>query len=72
MATEITPAPGMEGCVMCRHLRAKEMFYNAALDDEDRFRNSIFWCLRTQEVFGPDGRRVHRTECSPGRSCFME
>ena len=66
---ETNPQPP---CLMCRHLRAKEMFYQNAIGDEDRLKNSIFWCLKTQEIFGPDGRLVGRKECSPERPCFLE
>lgn len=61
-----------QACFACRHLRAKEMFYQNAIGDEDRFKNSVFWCLRTQEVFGPDGKLAGRKECSSERPCFKE
>lgn len=68
MITDPLGAP----CVACRFLRAKEMFYQNAVADEDRFRNSRFWCVKTQEVIGPDGRIVGRKECSAERPCFSE
>lgn len=58
------------GMFQCRHIRAKEMFYQAEVEGEDPFRNSIYWCLRTQEHRGPDGKTVTRQECVPGRTCF--
>lgn len=61
-----------QSCMACKFLRAKEMFYQNAVADEDRFRNSTFWCLKTQEIFGPDGRLAGRQECSGDRPCFKE
>jgi hypothetical protein len=72
MSRTIEPQALVPPCVMCKHLRAKEMFYNTGRSDEDRYKNSIFWCLRTQEIFGPDGDLVGRTECSSGRSCYSQ
>lgn len=69
----ITPTPNpQQTWLMCRCLRAKEMFYQNAIGDEDRLKNSNFWCLKTQEVFGPDGQVVNRKECSPDRPCYSE
>ena len=28
------------------------------------------WCCETQEVIGPDNRRVEPNRCGPGRSCY--
>jgi len=28
------------------------------------------WCRETQEVIGPDNRRVDPDKCGPGRSCY--
>jgi hypothetical protein len=29
-----------------------------------------YWCLRTQEPFGPDDQLVHAARCRTGRRCF--
>ncbi len=31
-----------------------------------------YWCLRTQEPFGPDDRVAHAAACRRGRGCFRE
>jgi hypothetical protein len=28
------------------------------------------WCCETQEVIGPDNRRVSTDNCRPGRACY--
>ncbi|MDX9976013.1 MAG: hypothetical protein RBU21_23745 [FCB group bacterium] len=69
----ITPEMNQpQTCFACKFLRAKEMFYQNAIGDEDRYKNSIFWCLKTQEIFGPDGKLATRAECTSERPCFLE
>ena len=54
----------------CRHLRCKEMYYHGSTDDE--FASGIFWCVRTQENMGPDGRPCDKCDCGPARACYQE
>jgi hypothetical protein len=55
----------------CQKLRSKEMFYYSAGDEDDQYSSGIYWCLKTNEGFGPDGQPAGRTECCPGRSCYV-
>lgn len=56
----------------CRNLRSKEMFHDPNPLLEDDFSSGQYWCLKTQQLIGPDGKLVNRLECSPGRSCFCD
>ncbi|HUQ90055.1 MAG TPA: hypothetical protein VM120_00155 [Bryobacteraceae bacterium] len=31
-----------------------------------------FWCHRTQQIMGPDGKVVDDYECNPFRKCYQE
>jgi len=55
----------------CRHFRNKEMYYQSADEEEDQFSSGIYWCLKTQESFGPDGEPVGKNHCCAGRSCYV-
>jgi len=57
----------------CGSLRSKKFFMLAAMPTkaEDYLDASNHcWCRETQQVIGPDGRRVSPDECTPGRSCY--
>lgn len=56
----------------CRHLRSKEMFYQEPGQEEDEFSSHTYWCLKTHEGFGPDGKPVGKTECCAGRPCYVD
>lgn len=64
-----TSEPSSSFELPCRHLRSKEMFYQASEDDE--FASGLYWCTRTEEVFGPDGQAAGKKQCCVGRSCFV-
>ena len=53
----------------CRHLRCKEMYYQAP--DDDAFASGIYWCGKTQENSGPDGQSCSKCECGPERACYQ-
>ena len=55
--------------IPCRHLRCKEMYYQAPTDDE--FASGIYWCGKTQENSGPDGQPCSKCECGPERACYQ-
>ena len=55
----------------CRHLRSKEMYYAPDAQQEDEFSSGLYWCLKTQESFGPDGEPAGRRDCCQGRACFL-
>jgi len=56
----------------CKHIRSKEMYYEAPSGGGDGFSSGMYWCARTNETFGPDGQPVERQECKAGRSCFED
>jgi hypothetical protein len=55
----------------CRHLRAKEMYYQDYGTPDDEFSSGIYWCGKTQENFGPDGQSCGKTECCAERPCYV-
>ena len=55
----------------CQHLRSKEMYYQGYGQPEDEFSSGIYWCQRTSENFGPDGRPAEKRECCAGRGCYV-
>jgi hypothetical protein len=57
----------------CGSLRSKKFFMMDGLaTDAAQYLDSSnhCWCRETQQVVGPDGRRVHPDRCTPGRSCY--
>lgn len=54
----------------CKHIRAKEMYYQADEREGDAFASGVYWCTCTHQTFGPDGQPVDRSECNPGRGCY--
>ncbi|MHC4405672.1 MAG: hypothetical protein ACYTG0_38995 [Planctomycetota bacterium] len=54
----------------CRHLRAKEMFYDTGAAPEDDSGSGIFWCGHTQNCLGPDERPASTDDCGPDRHCY--
>src|SRR5437879_7000606 len=56
----------------CRHLRNKEMHYQAYGQEDDEFASGIHWCGKTQEAFGPDGQEAGKTQCCAGRGCYVD
>ena len=71
--------PRLDPSQFCRHLRCKEMFAQGenelyhAQNLFDPYDATAFWCAKTQTGRGPDGKRAHVEECSPGceRPCFL-
>ena len=61
-AAAATPLP-------CRHIRCKEMYYQAP--DDDAFASGIYWCSKTQDNTGPDGKSCDKCECGPERACYQ-
>ena len=60
--------------VSCLHIRHKLMYCDdrhatpGLVDDTSSTR--VFFCVKTQEVLGPDGQPVHPSDCRPGRACY--
>jgi hypothetical protein len=59
---------------LCAALRWKEMFIWAEHDPTVQPSNTgHFWCLHTQNVLGPDGKRVEPGSCdSSERGCHCK
>jgi hypothetical protein len=55
--------------IPCRHLRNKEMYYDAP--DDDAYASGLWWCTKTHEAYGPDGQSVGKKECCEGRQCYL-
>jgi hypothetical protein len=71
MANESTPTPLLSP--FCGSLRSKKYFMLdrlATSADEYLDATNHVWCCETQEVIGPDNRRVNPDNCCPGRSCY--
>jgi hypothetical protein len=55
----------------CDNLRWKGMFINAEWDPTVPHGNDrLFWCQKTQNCLGPDGKSVDEYECHEGRGCY--
>ncbi len=54
---------------ICKCLRAKSMYYDAAGEDPSGENEDSMWCAHTQSILGPDGQVVDVRHCCPGRSC---
>ena len=54
---------------VCKCLRAKSMYYDAAGEDPSGENEDSMWCAHTQSILGPDGQVVDVRHCRPGRSC---
>jgi hypothetical protein len=57
----------------CGQLRSKKYFMldRLAVSPEDFIdATNHVWCCETQEVIGPDNRRVSTDNCRPGRACY--
>jgi hypothetical protein len=60
--------------VSCMNIRHKLMYCDERHDVpgmvDDPSSTRVFFCVKTQEVLGPDDKPVHPTECTSGRSCY--
>jgi hypothetical protein len=63
------PALNVIGTDRCENLRWKGMFIDTD-QDTPTGTDSLFWCLKTQLILGPDGQVAGKWECNPGRSCY--
>jgi hypothetical protein len=68
-----TVAPLPVQSPFCGSLRSKKFFLldrlASSADDYLDAANHV-WCCETQEVIGPDNRRVDPDACGPGRACY--
>lgn len=73
MAEETNPEPTPIQSPFCGSLRSKKFFLLDGLATEaEQYLDAAnhVWCCETQQVIGPDNRRVHPDQCTPGRSCY--
>ncbi len=56
----------------CKHLRSKEMFYDTAAPPDQQHGSGIFWCTRTDNCLGSDGKPAADDECDPQRECYEQ
>ena len=57
----------------CDELRSKRFYLMDGLaTDASHYLDATghCWCFVTQQVVGPDGKRVHPSRCVPGRACY--
>ncbi len=57
----------------CESLRSKKFFLlDGVATSADQYLDASnhCWCRQTQEVIGPDNKRVHPESCVPGRACY--
>ncbi|HEY3579052.1 MAG TPA: hypothetical protein VGK82_00845 [Pyrinomonadaceae bacterium] len=73
VTNEGVPAPTLVQSPFCGSLRSKKFFLldrlASSAEDYVDAANHI-WCCETQEVIGPDNRRVDPNACGPGRACY--
>jgi hypothetical protein len=60
--------------VHCLKLRTKGMYVQSIVDPDeptfyDNYDNAVYWCVKTQTGFGPDGEPVRPEACRGGRGC---
>lgn len=55
----------------CDRLRWKGMYIEAEWDPTvPHSGDRLFWCHKTQQCLGPDGKLVDDYECNPARKCY--
>ena len=56
----------------CVNLRWKGMFVDVPHDPRiPRSNDRLFWCQKTQNCLGPDGKLVDDYECNEARGCYL-
>jgi len=65
------PGLAVIGVERCDFLRWKGLYIEAEWDPTVPHGNDrIFWCQKTYNAAGPDGRLVDDYECNPARPCY--
>ena len=64
------PEPKILPLATCKHLRCKEMYYDAHGQQDEGAFPQVYWCQKTFENFGPDKGEVDSEECCTDRKCF--
>lgn len=71
---ESLTSPNITLGVHCLKLRTKAMYVQSVVDPAestfyDTYDNAVYWCVKTQTGFGPDGETVRPDACCGGRGC---
>ena len=55
----------------CEFLRWKGLYVDEEQDlSVSQSGDRLFWCVKTQNCLGPDGKLVDDLECSEARTCY--
>ncbi len=55
----------------CDNLRWKGLYIDAEWSETiPHSGDRLFWCHKTQQCLGPDGKLVDDYECNPARGCY--
>lgn len=55
----------------CWRLRSKNIWVNAVTEPgEPAPSDGFYWCSRTMNCLGPDGKVADTRSCTPERECF--
>ena len=54
----------------CEFLRWKGLFVDTIPDDNLASGDRLFWCQKTQNCLGPDGKVAADDECTRTRPCY--
>jgi hypothetical protein len=55
----------------CDNLRWKGLYIEAEWDPTvPHSADRLFWCHKTQQCVGPDGKLADDYECNPARKCY--
>ena len=54
----------------CDFLRWKGLFVDVDPNTKYSSGDRLFWCHKTQNCLGPDGRVADDFECNPARGCY--
>lgn len=57
--------------VPCKYLRTNNMYYSDVGSEDAASPDSVYWCTKTHETFGPDGEPASKSECCTGRKCHV-
>ncbi len=60
--------------ISCQNIRHKMMYVDERHDVrgmvDDSSDTRVFFCVKTHDSLGPDGKPVSPTDCSTGRGCY--
>ncbi|MBK9169764.1 MAG: hypothetical protein IPM24_20205 [Bryobacterales bacterium] len=65
------PALSVVGQDRCTRLAWKGLYIDADWDPTAPQSERTYWCQRTYNCLGPDGKLVDEYECNPARPCYQ-